>query len=259
MSLTARSRLKRLVHEPPGMHNLDNMQCNPQHVCEFSANCECCMQGHTSSKKYLIWRTMAASLSCWYIQLKMPSSSMSFQMAPWPPGFRMGAKPCGTSHLPSAALTSGTRGCRNSLQQHSLCEGIAFFSKQAASNNKGQSGSRTPARYQRPSLFRFTFACFGGSTEADQSPYKPACQSPLQNLHLMVPTAPEHCKGFHTELTSNPAWRETSQRRLGYLKDSLPRPNQSHWLMNSVTRLWLSLASEVMMAMGVICCTPCSL
>ena len=69
----------------------------------------------TCNKTHLIWRTMAASLSCWESQSKTPSSCISFQMAPCPPGFSRGARPSGTSHLPSSALMRGTNGCLNNL------------------------------------------------------------------------------------------------------------------------------------------------
>ena len=42
----------------------------------------------------------------------------------------------------------------------------------------------------------------------------------------------------------------------GYLKDDGPRPNQLKARMTSLMRRWLSLASEVIMAMGVMCCCP---
>lgn len=45
-------------------------------------------------------------------------SSMSFQMAPWPPGFSMGCRARGTTQQPSSALSTGTSGCRNSLRMH---------------------------------------------------------------------------------------------------------------------------------------------
>ena len=70
-----------------------------------------------ASRLYLIWRTMAAlRLRCAKYS-KTPRSSMSFQMAPWPPGFIMGASGSGSSHCPSSALTTGTIGCSNSLRK----------------------------------------------------------------------------------------------------------------------------------------------
>lgn len=130
----------------------------------------CYRQGSDIYKQYLIWRTMAASLSCWYIQLKIPSSSMSFQMAPWPPGFRMGAKPCGTSHLPSAALTSGTRGCRNSLQQHSPLpsNALAFsvYPRRQQATTRATSGRVFQCRCLPTSLFTFCFVSWGTNRQA---------------------------------------------------------------------------------------------
>ncbi len=67
--------------------------------------------------RHLIWRTMAALRLRWLKYSKTPRSSMSFQMAPWPPGFIMGASGSGSSHCPSSALTTGTIGCSKSLQE----------------------------------------------------------------------------------------------------------------------------------------------
>ncbi len=67
--------------------------------------------------QHLIWRTMAALRLRWLKYSKTPRSSMSFQMAPWPPGFIMGASGSGSSHCPSSALTTGTMGCSNNLQK----------------------------------------------------------------------------------------------------------------------------------------------
>ena len=69
-----------------------------------------------SAAPHLIWRTMALSRLWAASHAKTPWSAMSFQMAPWPPGFIIGARAPASGHRPDAAPTTGTIGCRNNLQ-----------------------------------------------------------------------------------------------------------------------------------------------
>ena len=49
------------------------------------------------------------------------------------------------------------------------------------------------------------------------------------------------------------------QAEQAHLKESLPRPNQLLSVRSAPTLWWLSLAADVMMATGVVCCPPYSL
>jgi hypothetical protein len=59
----------------------------------------------------LIWRTMPACRCCCESQPNTPWSTISFQMAPCPPGFIVSSQAPAISHWPSSADTTGTRGC----------------------------------------------------------------------------------------------------------------------------------------------------
>jgi hypothetical protein len=66
----------------------------------------------------LVETTPSSSPSCPHED--SPSSCMSFQMAPCPPGFIIGFRGRVNSHRPSSASTTGTSGCLQTHKIHKL-------------------------------------------------------------------------------------------------------------------------------------------
>ena len=69
----------------------------------------------------VICRTVAPLRPLASSQVNTPWSCISFQIAPWPPGLRatLRSSPPSVTHCPPRVVTTGTKGCSNSLKEFS--------------------------------------------------------------------------------------------------------------------------------------------
>lgn len=145
-------------------------------------------------------------------------------MAPWPPGFIITFNGSVTSHCPVAVSTTGTMGCL--LRQQQQQEQSLSLPSMLAGRQAGKQELPLPPR---PS-----------SRPAQPRPMASRPPPPLQTTQC---TPPPTCPALA---------RHAPAPHLNRRKAAAPRPNQLAPSMRALMRVWLPLASLVMMATGVV-------